>query len=92
MLARLRGIAYPKIWYLLAMRLSYNGHCNKPGLWVPDSVFFKGSRLQKGGNRKNGQLTAGFGTRHLCVTLRHVLGIASYSPNGVIEANVWMRR
>jgi hypothetical protein len=85
MTARLRGIAYPKIWYLLAMRLSYNW----PQAWALGSVFFE---RFTGGNRKNGQLTAGFGSRHLCATLRHVLGIASYSPNGVLEANVWMHR
>src|ERR1700679_2228187 len=78
MMARLRGIAYPKIWYPLAMRLSHNGHCNKPGLWVPGSVFFKGSRVhasRRAETGKNGQLPAGIGTRHFCVTLRHVWGL-----------------
>jgi hypothetical protein len=55
MMARLRGIAYPKIWYPLAMRLSYNGHCNKPGLWVPGSGFFKGSRVHASRRAETGK-------------------------------------
>ena len=69
------------------MRLSYNGH--KPGLWALYSS--KGSRVH-GRNPEKRAVKASFGTPHLCVTLRHVLGIASYSPNGVLEANVWRTR
>jgi hypothetical protein len=82
MMARLREIAY----------LVSTGDATKlqwPQAWALGSLFFE---RFTGGNRKNGQLTTGFGIRYLCATLRHVLGIASYSPNGVLEANVWIHR
>jgi hypothetical protein len=86
LMARL-GNCISNIWHLLAMRLSYNGH--KPGLWALYSS--KGSRVH-GRKPEKRAVKASFGTPHLCVTLRHVLGIASYSPNGVLEANVWRTR
>jgi hypothetical protein len=93
-MARLRGIAFPKIWYLLAKRLNYNGH--KPGLWALHSS--KGSRKVSASQPPEGRkpekraVNGWFRNPPFVLTLRHVLGIASYSPNGVLEANVWMRR